>query len=107
MDFSWFTITIFDIGILSVSLVRLVWLYRQFNALQKEDDVLKQNDIARQKENAAPRQQFRDFQSAADLRFDPLKAESERQYNALQTEFNPLTGRYAELKDWVMAGRLS
>ena len=70
MDFSWFNITIFDIGLFSISLVGLVWLHRQFNALQKENDVLKQNDIARQKENAALRQQFREFQNAADPQYN-------------------------------------
>ncbi len=136
MDFSWFNITIFDIGIFSVSLVGLVWLHRQFNALQKEsdalkqndmarqkeNDVLKQNDIARQKENAALRQQFREFQSAADRRHNTLQEEFNQRYNVLQkenskirqeldevkqenralrTEFDQLTGRYEELKDWA------
>ena len=200
MDFSWlnwFNVTVVDIGVLSISVIGLIWMYREINALKnanaelqqrviilrKENEELRQENVELRQENAELQQQvlelqqqvlelqqqvlelqqetlelqakntsltqqfrdyqsaadkrynallqehtelqqqFRDYQSAADKRYNMLKAECARllkengeirqelaevrQANQmLRTEFDRLSGRYEELKDWVMAGRL-
>ena len=179
MDFSWlnwFNVTVVDIGVLSISVIGLIWMYREINALKnanaelqqrviilrKENEELRQENVELRQENAELQQQvlelqakntsltqqfrdyqsaadkrynallqehtelqqqFRDYQSAADKRYNTLKAECARllkengeirqelaevrQANQmLRTEFDRLSGRYEELKDWVMAGRL-
>ena len=197
MDFSWlnwFNVTVVDIGVLSISVIGLIWMYREINALKnanaelqqrvprqikilrKENEELRQENVELRQENAGIQQkvlelqqevlelqqemlelqakntsltqqfrdyqsaadkryntllqehtelqqQFRDYQSAADKRYNTLKAEwarllkengeirqelaEVRQANQmLRTEFDRLSGRYEELKDWVMAGRL-
>lgn len=179
MDFgwlNWFNVTVVDIGLLSISVIGLIWMYREINALKnanaelqqrviilrKENEELRQENVELRQENAELQQkvlelqakntsltqqfrdyqsaadkrynallqehtelqqQFRDYQSAADKRYNTLKAECARllkengeirqelaevrQANQmLRTEFDRLSGRYEELKDWVMAGRL-
>ena len=193
MDFSWlnwFNVTVVDIGVLSISVIGLIWMYREINALKnanaelqqrviilrKENEELRQENVELRQKNAELQQQvlelqqqvlelqqeslelqakntsltqqFRDYQSAADKRYNALLQEhtelqqqfrdyqsvADKRYNMLKaecarllkengeirqelaevrqanqmlrTEFDRLSGRYEELKDWVMAGRL-
>ena len=87
----------FDVGVLSISLLGLVWLYRalkkenqriqqQVQEVQNENAALKQqNEELRQqlqvvqsenaelkKQNTELKQQFREFQSTADRRYNTL-----------------------------------
>ena len=208
MDWSWlnlFNVTVVDVGVFSISVIGLIWMYRELNALksanaelrhsvtvlQKENEELRTENGEIREENAALQQQvlglqqqvlelqqqalereqqvlelqqqvleldeentrltqqfrdaqsasdkryntllkehteiqqqFRDAQSAADKRYNALKGEFDRllkengeirqelvevrQANqVLRTEFDRLSGRYEELKDWVMAGRFA
>ena len=97
MDWIWFSVTIVDIGVLSFSLLGLFLLYRRCNALQKgneklhaeneelrqqlnavqaENEELRQRLNAMEAENEELRQQQREFQSAADRRFNAVQAEN-------------------------------
>ena len=201
MDLSWlnlFNVTVVDVGVFSISVIGLIWMYRELNALksanaelrhsvtvlQKENEELRtengelreenaelqqqvlglqqqvlelqqqvlelqQQVLELQAENTRLTQQFRDAQSAADKRYNALLKEhteiqqqfrdaqsaADKRYNALKgefdrllkengeirqelvevrqanqmlrTEFDRLSGRYEELKDWVMAGRFA
>ena len=208
MDLSWlnlFNVTVVDVGVFSISVIGLIWMYRELNALksanaelrhsvtvlQKENEELRtengelreenaelqqqvlglqqqvlelqqqvleweqqvlelqQQMVELQAENTRLTQQFRDAQSAADKRYNALLKEhteiqqqfrdaqsaADKRYNVLKgefdrllkengeirqelvevrqanqmlrTEFDRLSGRYEELKDWVMAGRFA
>ena len=208
MDWSWlnlFNVTVVDVGVFSISVIGLIWMYRELNALksanaelrhsvtvlQKENEELRTENGELREENAALQQQvlglqqqvlelqqqalereqqvlelqqqvvelqaentrltqqFRDAQSAADKRYNTLLKEhteiqqqfhdaqsaADKRYNTLKgefdrllkengeirqelvevrqanqvlrTEFDRLSGRYEELKDWVMAGRFA
>ena len=215
MDLSWlnlFNVTVVDVGVFSISVIGLIWMYRELNALksanaelrhsvtvlQKENEELRtengelreenaelqqqvlglqqqvlglqqqvlelqqqvlereqqvlelqQQVLELQAENTRLTQQFRDAQSAADKRYNALLKEhteiqqqfrdaqsaADKRYNVLKgefdrllkengeirqelvevrqanqmlrTEFDRLSGRYEELKDWVMAGRFA
>ena len=121
--FSWATITLIDIGVLSLSVIGLWWLknqvdeYRalseelkkQNNALQQKYETLQQehNTLLLTHENL--QQEFRNFQSTSDRRYNTLQEASEAQYNELQKEweerYNTLQeaseARYNELrKEW-------
>ena len=112
LEFSWATITLIDIGVLSVSVLGLWWLKnqverykalseeleKQYNTLHREHETLQQehNTVLLTYENL--QQEFSNFQSAADRRYNTLQKESEERYNTLQEEW---IGRYNTLKaEW-------
>ena len=114
-EFSWATITLIDIGVLSVSIIGLWWLknqverYRvlseelekQNNALQQEHETLQQghNGLLLTHENL--QQEFRNFQSAADQRYNALQQEHEilKEENAtLRAGLDALTREHKALQ---------
>lgn len=108
MGLTWFSLTIVDVGVLSISLIGLVWMYRTLKKAneklqQQVEEVLAENAELKQEneelkqqveevlaENAELKQQFREFQSTADRRYNALQEESENRYNALQEKYENL-----------------
>ncbi len=109
MGLTWFSLTIVDVGVLSISLIGLVWMYRALKKAneklqQQVEEVLAENAELKQQneelkqqlqevlvENAELKQQFREFQSTADRRYNALqeKYENLRQENeALRRELD-------------------
>ena len=88
MDFSWFGITVVDIGVVSVSVLGFAWLFGRIAALEKQLVVQKQES---EKEIAALKQENSMLRS----RIEALETEN----RALQKNFDILSGRYAEIKE--------
>lgn len=120
LEFSWATITLIDIGVLSVSVLGLWWLKNQveryktlseelekrYNTLHREHETLQQENNALLLTYENLQQEFSNFQSAADQRYNALQQQQEilkeenqqefnnfqsaadQQYNALQQEFS-------------------
>ena len=100
MEFSFASITLIDVGVLSLSIIGLWWLKNQVvryktlseeldtrcNTLQQKHDALQQIHEALQQEFAALQQEFSAFQSAADRRYNTLQEE----YDTLKTESDVL-----------------
>ena len=112
LEFSWATITLIDIGVLSVSVLGLWWLKNQveryktlseelekrYNTLHREHETLQQENNALLLTYENLQQEFRNFQSTSDRRYNTLQEESEERYNTLQEEW---IGRYNTLKaEW-------
>ena len=119
LEFSWATITLIDIGVLSVSVIGLWWLKNQverykalseelekrYNTLHREHETLQQehNTLLLTHENL--QQEFSNFQSAADQRYNALQQEfsnfqsaADQRYNALQQEQEILKEENATLR---------
>lgn len=77
MVFSWFGVTIVDVGVLSFSVVGFAWLFRRIAVLEKEI-------LSLEKENSTLRS-----------RVEALEEEN----RTLQKGFDILSGRYAEIKE--------
>ena len=91
LEFSWATITLIDIGVLSISVLGLWWLKNQvdryktlseelekrYNTLHREHETLQQehNTLLLTYENL--QQEFSNFQSAADQRYNALQQQQE------------------------------
>ncbi len=79
MDFSWFGITVIDIGIVSIGIIGFAWLFRRIAILERENGRL-------QAENGR------------------LQAEVDRltkENQDLRQELNVLAARYAEIKEML------
>ena len=88
MDFSWFGVTVVDIGVVSVSVLGFAWLFGRIAALEKQLAAQKQEY---EKEIAALKQENNTLQS----RVETLEEEN----RSLQKSFDILSGRYAEIKE--------
>ncbi len=109
LEFSWATITLIDIGVLSVSVLGLWWLKNQvdryktlseelekrYNTLHREHETLQQENNALLLTHENLQQEFSNFQSTSDRRYNTLQEESEERYNTLQEEW---IGRYNALQ---------
>lgn len=79
MDFSWFGITVIDIGIVSIGIIGFAWLFRRIAILERENGKL-------QAENGR------------------LQAEVDRltkENQDLRQELNVLAARYTEIKEML------
>ena len=72
MDFSWFGITVIDIGIVSIGIIGFAWLFRRIAILERENGRLQAEVDRLTKENQDLRQ-----------------------------ELNVLTARYTEIKEML------
>lgn len=84
MDFSWFGVTIIDIGVLSFSGAGFVWLFRRIASLEKQIVSLNQEILSLNQENNTLR-----------FRIETLEEEN----RDLEKRLDVLSGRYAEIKE--------
>ena len=84
MDFSWFGVTIINIGVLSFSGAGFVWLFRRIASLEKHILSLNQEILSLNQENNTLR-----------FRIETLEEEN----RDLEKKFDVLSGRYAEIKE--------
>ena len=116
MDFSWFGITVIDIGIVSIGIIGFAWLFRRIAILERENGRLQAEVDALTKENQDLRLEFEQQRQELKAEFEQehqgLKAEFEQQRQALIAEFekengalrqdlNVLAGRYDEIKEML------
>ena len=117
MDFSWFGITVIDIGVVSVSIIGFAWLFGRIATLEKQLATQKleyETQIADLKsEHGAQiadlksehRKEIADLQKEiADLQKENRTlrtriAALEEDNRLLQKNFDILSGRYAEIKE--------
>ena len=86
MDFSWFGITVIDIGIVSIGIIGFAWLFRRIAILERENGRL-------QAENGR-------LQAEVDRltkEVDTLTQEN----RDLRQELNVLAARYTEIKEML------
>ena len=126
MEFSFVTIALIDISVLSICLITLWWLKKQvdrYKVLSEEtkeqyDTVLGQHNTLQEAhgvlltQHDALLEEFRVFQSAADRRYNTMKEENATlrsavdalttEQKALQSAHDRLAGRHAELVERVM-----
>ncbi len=79
MDFSWFGITVIDIGIVSIGIIGFAWLFRRIAILERENGRLQAENGRLQAE------------------IDRLTKENQD----LQQELNILAARYTEIKEML------
>ena len=91
MDFSWFGITVIDIGIVSVGVVGFVWLFRRIAVLERENGRLHAEVNGLQRENGR-------LQAEVSALKQEIR-ELERENQELRKQFEILEGRYAEIKE--------
>lgn len=84
MDFSWFGVTIIDIGVLSFSGAGFVWLFRRIASLEKHILSLNQEILSLNQEN-----------NTLQFRIETLEEENRN----LEKRLDVLSGRYAEIKE--------
>ena len=86
MDFSWFGITVIDIGILSIGIIGFAWLSRRIAILERENGSLQAENESLQAEVDTLTKEV-----------DTLTKENQE----LQQEFNILAARYTEIKEML------
>ena len=91
MDFSWFGITVVDIGIVSVGVIGFAWLFRRIAVLERENGVLHARANATEKENGRLQAEISKLQAE----ISRLQQENQE----LAKRFEILEGRYAEIKE--------
>lgn len=96
LEFSWATISLMDIGVLSISVIGLWWLKNQVDGYRTLSEELDKRYNARQ-------QEFKNFQNPADRRYNALRQESEVRYNALQEGYNVLKAENGTLRSGLEA----
>lgn len=79
MDFSWFGITVIDIGIVSIGIIGFAWLFRRIAILERENGRLQAENERLQAE------------------IDRLTKENQD----LRQELNILAARYTEIKEML------
>ena len=77
MDFSWFGITVVDVGIVSIGVIGFAWLFRRLAVLERENGRLQAEVSALKQENR----------------------ELRKENQELGKQFEILEGRYAEIKE--------
>ena len=86
MDFSWFGITVIDIGIVSIGVIGFAWLFRRIAILERENGRLQAEVDALTKE------------------VDRLTKEVDaftKENQDLRQELNILAARYTEIKEML------
>ena len=94
MDFSWFGITVIDIGIVSVGIIGFAWLFRRIAILERENGKLQAEVNMLTKKNQALQQEFEEERQN-------LKAEFEQENGALRQDLNVMAARYTEIKEML------
>ncbi len=105
MDFSWFGVTIIDIGVLSFSGAGFVWLFRRIALLEKQNLSLQEkvlslqeDNLSLQEDNLSLQEKILSLNQANDtLRFRIETLEKENR--DLEKRLDVLSGRYAEIKE--------
>lgn len=115
LEFSWATITLIDIGVLSVSVLGLWWLKnrveryktlseeleKRYNTLHREHETSQQENNALLLTYENLQQEFNNFQSAADQRYNALQQQQEilKEENAtLRAGLDALTREHKALQ---------
>ena len=108
MDFSWFGITVIDIGVVSVGVVGFAWLFGRIATLEKQ---LVAQKYEHEKEIASLKQEheeeaaaLKEENSALRSQIEMLEARIEmleEENRILQKNFDILSGRYAEIKEML------
>lgn len=91
MDFSWFGVTLIDIGVLSFSGAGFVWLFRRIASLEKHIVSLNQEILSLNQEILSLKQE----NDTLRFRIEALEEENRN----LEKGFDVLSGRYAEIKE--------
>ncbi len=86
MDFSWFGITVIDIGIVSIGIIGFAWLFRRIAILERENGRL-------QAENGR-------LQAEVDTLTKKVGTLTKENQD-LQQELNILAARYTEIKEML------
>lgn len=103
LEFSWATISLMDIGVLSISVIGLWWLKNRVDGYRTLSEELDKRYNARQQEHTTLQQEFKNFQSPADRRYNALRQESEVRYNTLQEGYNVLKAENGTLRSGLEA----
>lgn len=103
LEFSWTTISLMDIVMLSISIIGLWWLKNHVDGYKALSEELDERYNTCQQEHATLQQEFRTFQSPADLRYNALRQESEARYNTLEKEHNVLKAENRTLRSGMEA----
>ena len=116
MDFSWFGITVIDIGIVSIGVIGFAWLFRRIAILERENGKLQAEVNTLTKENQALQEEFEkecqklkaEFEQengALRQKFEQengaLRQKFEQENGALRQDLNVMAARYAEIKEML------
>ena len=108
MDFSWFGVTIIDVGVVSVSVIGFAWLFGRIATLEKQLATQKLEhetqivDLKSEhgKEIANLQKEIADLQEENRTLRAKIAALAEEN-RILQKNFDILSGRYAEIKEML------
>lgn len=98
MDFSWFGITVVDIGVVSVGIIGFAWVFRRMTVLERENGALRAQVNALEQENGRLRVQV----NTLEQEINALKQENQEfrhENRELRKDLEVLAGRYAEIKE--------
>ena len=98
MDFSWFGITVIDIGVVSIGVIGFAWVFRRMVVLERENGALRAQVNALEQENGRIRVQI----NTLEQEINALKQENQElkhENRELRKDFEVLAGRYAEIKE--------
>jgi len=95
LEFSWATISLMDIGVLSISVIGLWWLKNQADRYKALSEELDKQYNTLQQEHTTLQQEFRTFQSTADRRYNALLD----QHNALREAHDVLLNQHNTLQE--------
>ena len=112
MDFSWFGVTIIDVGVVSVSVIGFAWLFGRIATLEKQLATQKLEyetqivDLKSEHETQIANLKSEHGKEIADLQEEnrTLRARIaalEEDNRILQKNFDILSGRYAEIKEML------
>lgn len=105
MDFSWFGITVVDIGVVSVGIIGFAWVFRRMTVLERENGALHAQVNALEQENGRLRGQVNTLEqeiNALKQEINALKQENQEfrhENRELRKDLEVLAGRYAEIKE--------
>ena len=105
MDFSWFGITVIDIGIVSIGVIGFAWLFRRIAILERENGKLQAEVNTLTKENQALQEEFEKECQKLKAEFEQengaLRQKFEQENGALRQDLNVMAARYAEIKEML------